>query len=218
MSVPRLVALDVDGTLADPEGVIRPRTLEAVAAVRAAGAEVVVATGRPWRIAERTIGEIGGAGWAVCSNGSMALRLGDEHEVIRNIFLPDDMPGPVVARLRKALPGIRFAFEFEFGAKSEPGWQERLPPGVPIGRHVDDILTLLGGERGPVRKVIAFHDDYDHRIADQLRSGHPQRIRPTPHRTIVARATDGAVRSGSPPFRDGVRKAPPTQTEPSRRL
>ena len=55
MSVPRLVALDVDGTLADPEGVIRPRTLEAVAAVRVAGAEVVVATGRPWRIAERTI-------------------------------------------------------------------------------------------------------------------------------------------------------------------
>ena len=54
--------------------------------------------------------------------------------------------------------------------------------------------------------------------AEQLRSGHPQRIRPTPHRTIVARATDGAVRSGSPRFRDGVRKAPPTQTEPSRRL
>ena len=166
MTVPRLVALDVDGTLADPEGVIRPRTLEAVAAVRAAGAEVVVATGRPWRIAERTIGEIGGAGWAVCSNGSMALRLGGEHEVIRNIFLPDDMPGPVVARLREALPGIRFAFEFEFGAKSEPGWQERLPPGVPIGRYVDDILTLLHGDRGPVRKVIAFHDDYDHRIAE----------------------------------------------------
>lgn len=166
MTLPRMVALDVDGTLADPEGVVRPRTLAAVAAIREAGAEVVVATGRPWRIAERTIGEIGGAGWAVCSNGSMALRLGDEHEVIRNIFLPDDVPGPLVARLRDALPGIRFAFEFEFGAKSEPGWQERLPPGVPIGRYVDDILTLLHGDRGPVRKVIAFHDDYDHRIAE----------------------------------------------------
>ena len=39
----------------------------------------------------------------------MALRLGDEREVIRNIFLPDEMPGPVVARLREALPGIGFA-------------------------------------------------------------------------------------------------------------
>lgn len=174
MPLPRLVALDVDGTLADPEGVIRPRTLAAVAAIRDAGAEVVVATGRPWRIAERTIAEIGGAGWAVCSNGSMALRLGAHHEVIRNIFLPDDMPRPVVTRLRAALPGIGFALEFEFGAKSEPGWQERLPPGVPIGRSVDDILTLLDGERGPVRKVIAFHDDYDHRIAElaQLLSTH----------------------------------------------
>lgn len=166
MSLPALVALDVDGTLADPEGMIRPRTLAAVDAVRAAGAEVVVATGRPWRIAERTIGEIGGAGWAVCSNGSMALRLGVEHEVVRNIFLPDHMPRPIVTRLRDVLPGIRFAFEFEFGAKSEPGWQERLPPGVPIGRYVDDILTLLDGDRGPVRKVIAFHDDYDHRIGE----------------------------------------------------
>ncbi len=166
MALPKLVALDVDGTLADPEGVVRPRTLAAVAAVRAAGSEVVVATGRPWRIAERTIGEIGGAGWAVCSNGSMALRLGDEPEVIRNLFLPDDLPGPVVTALRAALPGIRFAFEFEFGAKSEPGWQERLPPGVPIGPYVDDILTLLHGDRGRVRKVIAFHDDYDHRIAE----------------------------------------------------
>ena len=173
MVVPKLVALDVDGTLADPEGVIRPRTLAAVAAVRAAGAEVVVATGRPWRIAERTIGEIGGAGWAVCSNGSMAVRL-EPHEVIRNVFLPDPMPRQTVVALREALPGIRFAFEFEFGAKSEPGWQERLPPGVPIGRYVDDILTLLDGRRGPVRKVIAFHDDYDHRIIDlaALLAGH----------------------------------------------
>ena len=165
MALPKLVALDVDGTLADPDGVIRPRTLAAVAAVRAAGSEVVVATGRPWRIAERTIGEIGGVGWAVCSNGSMAVRL-DPHEVVRNVFLPAETPRRVVSSLRDALPGVRFAFEFEFGAKSEPGWQERLPPGVPIGRYVDDVLSLLDSDRGPVRKVIAFHDDYDHRIAD----------------------------------------------------
>ena len=110
MTLPRLVALDVDGTLADPDGVIRQRTLDAVAAVRAADVEVVVATGRPWLVAERTIGEIGGAGWAVCSNGSMALRLtpGRGGARGRSEHLPArrDAPESVVTALRSALPGV----------------------------------------------------------------------------------------------------------------
>ncbi|MGI9576806.1 MAG: HAD hydrolase family protein, partial [Microthrixaceae bacterium] len=161
---PCLLALDVDGTLADSSGRIRPRTRRAVSAARERGVVVVVATGRPWMVAERTVADIGSAHYAICSNGSMSLELDAAGpRVIRNVFLPDDLVPGTVSRLRDSLPGVRFALEFELGAKSEPGWKERLPPGVPLGRYVDDILTLIP-ERGPVRKLVVFHDDYDDRI------------------------------------------------------
>lgn len=158
-----LLALDVDGTLADPTGVVRPRTVAAVAAARDRGMHVVVATGRPWLVAERTVGDLGVAGWAVCSNGAITVRV-DDGSVVRNVFLPDGLAGDLLPRLRAELPGIGFALEFEAGAKSEPGWERRLPAGVPIGRPVDDVLTLVSA-RGAVRKIIAFHDDYDDDIA-----------------------------------------------------
>jgi len=43
---PRLIACDVDGTLLDPEGKLRPPVKSALAAVRSAGVRVVLATGR----------------------------------------------------------------------------------------------------------------------------------------------------------------------------
>lgn len=46
----RLVALDIDGTLLDPNGQITPRTAEVVAATRAAGVIVTLVTGRRWSI------------------------------------------------------------------------------------------------------------------------------------------------------------------------
>lgn len=158
-----LLALDVDGTLADTTGLVRERTIAAVAAARQAGVHVVVATGRPWMVAERTVGTLGVAGWAVCSNGSMTVCV-DDGSVVRNVFLRDGLAGRLVPQLRAELPGIGFALEFEAGAKAEPGWDRRLPPGVPLGRPVEDVLTLIP-ERGAVRKIIAFHDDYDHDIA-----------------------------------------------------
>ncbi len=45
----------------------------------------------------------------------------------------------LIPRLRDEIAGIGFALEFEAGAKSEPGWDRRLPPGVPLGRPVDDV-------------------------------------------------------------------------------
>lgn len=163
--LPKLVALDVDGTLRDPDAVMTDRTKAAVAATREAGAHIVVATGRPWAVAQRDVDELGGVAYAICSNGAMAVRAHDE-AVTLNVMLDAHEPERIVRALREAVPGIGLAFEFETGAKSEPGWAERLPAGVPLGRPVDDVLSLLGDTRGPVRRVIAFHDDYDNRNED----------------------------------------------------
>ncbi len=53
----QILALDVDGTLLDPNGTLRPRTLEAVARAASAGIRPVLCTGRryrrAWPIAEQ---------------------------------------------------------------------------------------------------------------------------------------------------------------------
>ncbi|MCZ6872630.1 MAG: Cof-type HAD-IIB family hydrolase [bacterium] len=47
----RLLALDVDGTILDPNGVLRPAVQQAIAAVRKRGIRVILCTGRRFRSA-----------------------------------------------------------------------------------------------------------------------------------------------------------------------
>ena len=54
----RLIALDIDGTIRSDDYPLSDRTREAVAGVRAAGAEVTVATGRTFRSAARASAEL----------------------------------------------------------------------------------------------------------------------------------------------------------------
>jgi Cof subfamily protein (haloacid dehalogenase superfamily) len=78
---PRLLACDLDGTLLDPTGVIRPAVQEAIGAVRAAGVHVVLATGRsPWDTAPsaRTLG-LGGP--QIVMNGGAFMWPGGEDVV-----------------------------------------------------------------------------------------------------------------------------------------
>jgi hydroxymethylpyrimidine pyrophosphatase-like HAD family hydrolase len=158
--LPTLFAFDVDGTLVDSRGEFHARTGEALARLREWGSTIVIATGRPWRVVQRTVEMVGGADWAICSNGSKLVEVATG-QVHRNVFLPADAPRFIVETIREHVPGVRFGVEFEDGAKSEDGWARRLPPGVPIGTPVEDILGLLDGELGPARGVIMFHDDFD---------------------------------------------------------
>lgn len=160
----KLIAIDVDGTLVGEDGRPSARTIETLRRVRSSGHHVVLATGRPFLVVNRTADAVGEIDYIICSNGAMTVRRSDE-AVLRDLWLDDDLPEFAVRALRERVPGIGFALEFERGAKSEPGWKQRLPESVPLGRPVDDVLTLLP-ERGPVRKVMVYHDDYD----DDLRS------------------------------------------------
>lgn len=160
MSPYDLFAFDVDGTLADPVGDIRAPTIEAIAGVRDAGALVVIATGRPRLLSEPIATEIGGADYIVANNGSLLIDVASG-DVLRNVFLDDGVAHRLIGELRAALPGIGLGLEFEHGAKSEEGWKRRLPPGTPLGRPSPDVLELLSQDRGPVRKMVAFHDDFD---------------------------------------------------------
>lgn len=76
-----LVALDVDGTILGHDGSMTERVREAVAAVGAAGAHVVLSTGRSIPAVLPVLQQLGlETGWAVCSNGAVTIEFGPEHD------------------------------------------------------------------------------------------------------------------------------------------
>jgi Cof subfamily protein (haloacid dehalogenase superfamily) len=71
---PKLVALDIDGTLVDMDGVMPAPIRRAVRRVVDAGVPVVLATGRSWLGTEPVFDELDlPSGWAVSSNGAMVV-------------------------------------------------------------------------------------------------------------------------------------------------
>lgn len=66
----RMIALDLDGTVLDRQGRIRPRTVEALHKARARGLEVVLVTGRHHSVARPYYEELDLQGPTICCNGT----------------------------------------------------------------------------------------------------------------------------------------------------
>ncbi|WP_448070644.1 HAD family hydrolase [Georgenia yuyongxinii] len=108
-----LVALDIDGTLLTHDGELSPAVAAAVAALRDAGAHVVLSTGRSVQGVTPVAARLGlTQGWAVCSNGAVCIRLDPELDgghVISDVVTFD--PGPTLRLLREELPSGLIAVE-----------------------------------------------------------------------------------------------------------
>lgn len=106
--LPGLVALDIDGTILGPEETVRPAVLDAVRRARAAGAHVVLATGRALIATEPVAALLGlEAGWLVCSNGAVTATI-DPPEVVDMVTFD---AGPAVRLLREHVPDALVAVE-----------------------------------------------------------------------------------------------------------
>ncbi|HEU4676946.1 MAG TPA: HAD family hydrolase [Motilibacteraceae bacterium] len=106
--VPKLVALDLDGTVLRGDETLSDVVREAVGAAREAGAHVVVATGRTVVGALDPARDLGLAGSLnVCSNGAVTAVL-DPLDVVDMVTFD---PAPVVRALRQELPDALFAVE-----------------------------------------------------------------------------------------------------------
>jgi Cof subfamily protein (haloacid dehalogenase superfamily) len=67
----QILALDVDGTLLDPDGLLRPRTLAAVARAAKAGIRPVLCTGRRYRRARPIAQQLGLDFPLICNSGAI---------------------------------------------------------------------------------------------------------------------------------------------------
>ncbi|MFY2860962.1 HAD family hydrolase [Mycobacterium sp. THU-M104] len=110
MTLPALVACDVDGTLFDDDDTISPRTRAAVRAAVAGGAQFVLATGRPPRWIRPVVDELGFAPMAVCANGAVIYDPGSDR-VVSARTLDVDTLAELAELAARVIPGAGLAVE-----------------------------------------------------------------------------------------------------------
>jgi len=157
---PKLIALDVDGTLVDGTNVMSPAVREAVHAVRKAGIETVIATGRSIPGVMNAAENIGlTEGYAVASNGAVTLGY-DPAVTLLNTVTFDAREA--VRRVIEAVPEALVAVE-------ETGVGFRLNRPFPEGELGDtyvleDLESLIAKPvtrviiRAPEHEAQAFHE------------------------------------------------------------
>lgn len=96
----RLLALDVDGTLLDPHGVLRPAVQDAVTAVQARGLRVTLCTGRRFRTALPIAQKLGVHEPLVVHNGAL-LKDPASGNTIQQCYMPQDIYHQGLAFLRQ---------------------------------------------------------------------------------------------------------------------
>lgn len=148
---PRLIALDIDGTLQEAGGEIAPPVRAAVARAASAGAHIVLATGRCMEELGTVFEAMGlTRAYAICSNGAVIIQY-PEMVPLRTVTFN---AGDVLRLILRHVPTARVAVE-------EPGFgygvTARFPDGELLGpqrvRPLDQMLAE------PVTRVIVRDPD-----------------------------------------------------------
>jgi Cof subfamily protein (haloacid dehalogenase superfamily) len=107
---PDLIASDVDGTLLDDDEKITARTREAILAAVDAGAQFVLATGRPPRWVHPVVDALGFAPMAVCANGAVIYDPSTDR-ILSARTLSADALGELAEIASRVIPGAGLAVE-----------------------------------------------------------------------------------------------------------
>ena len=142
----RLLALDVDGTLLDPDGELRDIVRQAVMAAQQAGLRVILCTGRRFRSARPWAQKLQLDGPIVVHNGALVKDVASA-ETLHCHPLPETLCRRGLAVLRQLAPPLIYidAFHEQVDILTEP--MERLHPfqreylqdSLPYCRFVDDL-------------------------------------------------------------------------------
>jgi len=149
---PRLVALDIDGTLVDSSNEMSPAVHEVVLAIRDAGIETVISTGRAIPGVMDTVGKLGFTeGYAVASNGAVVFTY-DPVDVIHAVtFDASDAVRRVMEQVPDAIVAVE---EVGTGFRVNRPFPEEEFSGQFV---VDDVETLIAE---PVTRVVIRSTDH----------------------------------------------------------
>ena len=117
MTLRWLIALDIDGTVLQEDGVMSDAVVSAVQKVRDAGHEVMLATGRSVALTMPILERLGLAPeYVVCSNGAITLRRdADAPTGYRREHVETFDPTEVLTTIRSSLESANYAVEDETG-------------------------------------------------------------------------------------------------------
>src|SRR5262245_53040562 len=119
---PRMIALDIDGTIMNGLDTVSERVLTGVRNAVTGGAHVVLATGRPVISTRPVLTQLGlTTGNVLCSNGAVRMDVASGEFLTMHRF---EAAG-LVDRLRELLPGAVFAVE-------RPGRQNLVTAALPL--------------------------------------------------------------------------------------
>jgi hypothetical protein len=144
---PRLIAIDMDGTLLNEDGRVSSRTLAALHAAHAAGVEIVVATGRRHCYAMRILRPLGlhHALALISSNGTVTRTLGSPTEptqLIARTHLPHAAALWLCDHIRgEGDQNLRNALVLTFDRVGPDGEDTR---GALVVEHLEDLHASIG--------------------------------------------------------------------------
>lgn len=155
-----LIALDIDGTVLLEDESLSPGVVDAVKDARAAGHEVMLATGRSWEGTHQILKMLDlRPEYVVCSNGAVILKRTSETAArYERVHTESFDPSAVLVQLQKHLPDARYMVELPDGHRryTDPidDWTLTAADRVPFEE--------LSGE--PVSRVVVVspgHDEAD---------------------------------------------------------
>jgi Cof subfamily protein (haloacid dehalogenase superfamily) len=146
----RLLALDVDGTLLDPAGELRPTVRDAVIAVQQRGLRVVLCTGRRFRTARPLAQALQLDGPLVVHNGALVKDLASG-QTLQQSYIAAEMYHPALALLRRLSTPMVFVDAFHENVdiftepmeRAHPFQRQYLEDQSAHCRIVDDIASPL---------------------------------------------------------------------------
>ncbi|MGA9715440.1 MAG: HAD family hydrolase [Aeromicrobium sp.] len=159
---PRMIALDVDGTLVDHDNQMSPVVRDAVLAMHDSGVEVVISTGRAVPGVLNTAAKLGLDGYAIASNGALVI----SHQPVKILNSITFDASEAVHRIIEHMPDALVAVE-------EVGVGYRVSQPFPSGeingtmtvQTIDELLSE------PVTRVVIraperSADDFHRLVAD----------------------------------------------------
>jgi Cof subfamily protein (haloacid dehalogenase superfamily) len=170
-SPPRLILVDLDGTLVGKNHEVSPRNASALARAGAAGARVVIATGRPVRLLAPIRASLGRS-VALCYNGAIVLDL-ETDTIIEANLLDGRIFEHAVRRVRSL--GLRFLVAAEGmpedGIRAEDGFRDRRP----MPRATLEEL----GQTAIVKGLVLVESDQFDAVWDAFSTGFPGELEVT---------------------------------------
>ncbi|WP_166982318.1 HAD family hydrolase [Paramicrobacterium fandaimingii] len=153
-ATPKLIALDVDGTVLHEDGEVSAAVRDAVATASANGHEVMLATGRSWESTRPVLEQLNlVSDYAVCANGAVIMkRVGDDY--VRHHVETFD-PTEVLRLIHNHLDDGRYLIEYPDGNRR---YTEGMTDWNLDGAEKVGFEQLL---EKPVSRVVVVSPDHD---------------------------------------------------------